>query len=134
MYRKDLWVPLATILVIVGIAAGITVPIVLHQKGIYGGYSYGDGVSAVEHVLADKYGLEQLNRMRLANPPVVKTHLNLITQKTTKSNSFLGSGQVRVYHLIGRAGVRWCVGIWDDYFHSGSYYYGRYFIIKNCRW
>lgn len=131
--RRGYWV-VTIVTAVVVVAAAITIPIVLHENGIYAGFAYGDGVNAVEHIIADKYGLEQLNRMRLAKPPVVKTHLNEITQKTTKSNSFLGSGQVRVYHLIGYTGVRWCVGIWDWYYHSGSYYYGRYFIIKGCRW
>lgn len=121
------------IAVIAAVAAAITWGISIHMRGDYASMDYSAGVNAAEHVYADTYGLSALAGAHFDTPPVVNSHLDRIKQRPTVTNTVLGadSGQVRVYHLIGARGVRYCIGVWDRSFGT-KWYYGRYFVTKNC--
>lgn len=127
----------ALALMFIALALGISAivnGIMNWHHGIYASMHYIDAQNAAIHVLSDSYGQTVLVGMRLDTPDVVNTHLDKITQQPSKTNSPVAvfSGQVRVFHFIGRRGVRYCVGVWDYSYDSHSYYYGRYFITKNC--
>lgn len=124
---------LTAALTVIGIALGITIGIMNHTRGIYASFEYGDAQNAAVHVLADAYGQSVLVGMKLDTPDVVNTHLDKIRQTPSRTNSPVAvfSDQVRVFHFIGRRGVRYCVGVWDGAYGS-KWYYGRFFITKNC--
>lgn len=73
------------------------------ERGIYAGFHYVDAKKVAINALVVQYGRDNASRLRLADPPVVNTH----------SRSLLVDGQIRVFHLIGPRGTRYCVSVWN---------------------
>lgn len=118
---KDVLFGFAILGVVAGIACAIVFPVITWQRGIYAGFHYNDAQSYVQDVMARNEGLAYSKEFRLATPNVINTHTTPYLYGT--------SGQVRIFHLIGPRGVKWCVAVWD-----GGYSWNRdYKITKGCR-
>jgi hypothetical protein len=130
------WIPAISVIALICIIiGGIVTLLTIHNNAYYGSMRYAEAETGMQHVMADTYGLSSLDGLRFANPNVVNTHLDKINQEWTRTNTvrkISDRGQVRVFQLVGAEGVKWCVGLWD-YDYGSKPYYGKYFVIKNCR-
>lgn len=90
-------------------------------RGDYAGIHYGDARTQAIQVMAIRYGGKLATQMRLGVPDVVNTHL--------KNSALIGDDQVRIFHLIGPRGIKYCVPIWSD----GSLSAEANAIAKNCK-
>ena len=90
------------------------------QHGIYAGFHYGGAKQYVAEVMAENQGWAFVQQLKLDKPDVINTHSRGLLQ---------GGQQIRVFHLIGPRGVRWCVSVWDGGYRWNS----DYAIDKGCK-
>lgn len=102
------YVPFFQTLLILGILAGIFsaiyFPVTIWHRGNYAGFHFGDGQAVASRAMIATYGQEFASNIKYATPPVYNTHFNNVVQ---------GTGQVRVYQMIGARGVHYCVSVWN---------------------
>jgi hypothetical protein len=106
-----------------------------YRDGIYASMHFNDAQNAAISVMAKSYGRDVLAGMRFANPNVVNTHLQVFKQPWTKTDNvqdLADNGQVRVFHILGRRGVKYCTGVWDSGFGHQSPHV-KYFVTKGCK-
>lgn len=103
---------IAIVVALVGIGWGTWHTISAWHRGIYAGFHYGDAKGVVVRSLVADYGKDFAAKMHFANPPVVNTH--------GKANIF-GKKQLRVFHVIGPAGTKYCITVSDPgYYWTGD--------------
>lgn len=102
------------VMIVGGVALATFFVIVVSLRwhhGIYAGFHYDGARNVAVRSLIVKYGRDEAAQFRFADPPVVNTH----------SSSLFVDGQIRVFHLYGPRGSRYCVSVWDP----GRYWTGR---------
>lgn len=95
------------------------------HRGIYAGFHYKDAKQYVREVTSWNLGYDFSRKLRMGVPDVKNTH--------AVGTLFGGSGskrQIRVFHLLGPRGVRWCVSVWD----GARNWNQNYEIQKGCTW
>jgi hypothetical protein len=104
--------PFIAVAVVLALAAtGIYTGISRYYRGKYAGFHYDAARRVAINALVVKYGRDTAAGFRFADPPVVNTH----------SRSIFIDGQIRVFHLYGRQGTRYCISVWGPgYYWTGS--------------
>lgn len=99
----DIW-PIIVVLAAIAIGAfTVVTEVSSYYRGKYAGMHYGTAKSVAINALIVKYGRSTAGTMHFAVPPVVNTH----------SRSLFRDGQVRVFHVVGQAGARYCITVWN---------------------
>lgn len=94
--------------------------IMADSRGDYAGQHYTEARAEAIDVMAYQYGAELAGRLRLGTPDVVNTHI--------KDSATIGAGQVRIFNLIGPAGVHYCVPLWS----RAPYWREAKAVVKGC--
>lgn len=100
-----------------------------YYRGIYAGFHYEDARGVAIRSLVVQYGRDVAADLRFAVPPVVNSH----------SRNLFIDGQIRIFHLRGPRGTKYCVSVWNpgSYWtgdtHTGIEVGGDTQIAKNCK-
>lgn len=127
--RRALWLAIPYLVLLAVLAGGVFAivnGIERYHKGIYAGFHYVDAKRTAINAMIVTYGYDFVNKSTFAHPPVVNTH----------QYGLLNSGQVRIFHIYGPRGTRYCVSVWnpgDNWTDNNKINIGGdYNIVKNC--
>ncbi len=82
----------------------ITYGAMQNHKGIYAGMSFDDAQHNAQTALVYTFGKNWVDNSHYGVPNVHNTH---------QKNVLTGTGQVRVFNVIGPRGVSYCVAVWN---------------------